>query len=453
MKILLSFVGKQDPISGNTNEEGAIVTLCRELKPDALYLYPTASSDTAQSETQTQANETCYWIATEVSPSIRVCIEPLVLPDPTDFAAILPRLHESLKKHPELKAADEIHMNCSSGTPQMQSTWLLIANSGLLPGRRLWQVKNPEYAIERVKELQIEFLEEENILNRLPPFSQKFLFAQMAEEMGRLGNMSLFPVRRKKARLLQRLFWVYQDWDMINYRKAYVGDDARPGLKELSAGFKPTRGDMEDESLKKVLEKQVALLEKLQRKNQKETPENLSDLYFNAHRSFSRGNYTDTLARFWRVYEGILYYQLRKDYGIEPTNPKKSSNKDHFQQLSVAVPGIMPQGSLGIRRSEKVLHEVFQDKKFQELANRSLQIEKDARVTVGSLLKELRENRNDSIVAHGMKPVEKQSAANALNVMRELFTGFFPTHILAEYPFQNRDLKIVVEYLTKNFSA
>ncbi len=113
----------------------------------------------------------------------------------------------------------------------------------------------------------------------------------------------------------------------------------------------------------------------------------------------------------------------------------------------------MPQGSLGIRRSEKVLHEVFQDKKFQELANRSLQIEKDARVTVGSLLKELRENRNDSIVAHGMKPVEKQSAANALNVMRELFTGFFPTHILAEYPFQNRDLKIVVEYLTKNFSA
>ncbi len=117
------------------------------------------------------------------------------------------------------------------------------------------------------------------------------------------------------------------------------------------------------------------------------------------------------------------------------------------------MPGTIPHVALGVRRSEKVLHESFQDKAFQELANRSLLIGKGVRVTVGSLLKELRENRNDSIVAHGMKPVEKQAAANSLKVMRELFTAFFPTHILAEYPFQYRDLKVVVEYLTKNFSA
>ncbi|MBT9168297.1 MAG: hypothetical protein DDT19_01642 [Syntrophomonadaceae bacterium] len=85
--------------------------------------------------------------------------------------------------------------------------------------------------------------------------------------------------------------------------------------------------------------------------------------------------------------------------------------------------------------------------------HRSLQIDNGVSDTVGSLLKELRETRNDSIAAHGMKPVDKQAASNALKVMRELFAGFFPIHILEQYSFQYNTLKISVEYLTKNFSA
>ena len=454
MKILLSFVGIQDPISENTNEEGSIITLCRQLQPDAVYLYPTASSATAQSETQTHADLTRDWITTEISSSIQVCIEPLELADPTDFAVILPLLHRALKKLAKSKAEDcEIHLNSSSGTPQMKSSWLIIANSGLLPGCRLWQVMNPKFAVERVKELQIEFLEEENILNRLIAFAKQFLFTQMAEEMGRLRNITLFADRREKARFLQKLFWVYQDWDMIKYKEAYAGESKRPGLKELVFGFKPIPGDLADKELKKALKKQENLLKKLQWENQKETPENLTDLYFNAHRCFVRGNYTDTLSRFWRVYEGLLYYQLRKTYGIEPTNPGRSRDQANLKRLRATIPGITPNVSFGVRRAEKALLDVFHDKAFRELFDRSLQIDKGVSDTVGSLLKELRETRNDSIAAHGMKPVDKQAAYNALKVMQELFAGFFPTQTLEQYPFQYNTLKIIVEYLTKNFSA
>jgi hypothetical protein len=454
MKILLSFVGEQDPISENTNEEGSIVTLCRQLHPDAVYLYPTASGGTALSETQSHAAITSHWIATEISPSIQVRIEPLALSDPTDFSAILPLIHRALKERPELREEDcEIHLNCSSGTPQMKSIWLIIANSGLLPGCRLWQVINPKFAAERIKELQVEFLEEENILNRLSAFAGQFLFTQMAEEMGRLRNISLFAARREKARFLQKIFWVYQDWDMIKYKEAYAGDGKRSGLKKLAAGFKPAPGDLEGKNLKKTLVKQVAILEKLQWANQKETPDNLSDLYFNAQRCFVRGNFTDTLARFWRVYEGMLYYQLRKAYGIEPAHPGSSRNQVNLKLLYAAVPGAMPQVAFGVRRSEIVLQDVFHDKTFLELTECTLQTEKGVSDTVGSLLRELRETRNDSIVAHGMKPVERQAAANALKVLQELFAGFFPTNNLAQYPFQYINLRSIVEYLTRNFSA
>jgi hypothetical protein len=454
MKILFSFVGDQDPVSYKTGEEGSIVTLCRHIRPDSVYLYPTAAGEKVLSETQTRADETRHWIATEISPAPQVNIVPLHLSDPTDFALILPAIHQALKKNPVLKTDGcEVHLNCSSGTPQMKSVWLVVANSGLLPGCRLWQVMNPLYADQRVKELQIEFLEEENIMDRLDAFSRQYLFGQMAEEMGRLRSISLFAARREKARLLQKIFWVYHNWDMIKYKEAYAGDGGRQGLREIAADLKPVKEDSGGRLLKKTLASQATMLEKLQLSGWKETPENLSDLYYNACRCYARGNYTDTLARFWRVYEGTLYMRLRNAYGIEPSRPEKSSSNVNLQRVYSAKPDTSPHIALGVRRSEALLQDIFLDKMLCGLAVRKLQTNEGGSDTVGFLLKVLREKRNRSISAHGMMPVDRQDAANAIKAMQELFAVFFPSYDLSQYPLQHQSLKAAVEYLTKNFSA
>lgn len=44
------------------------------------------------------------------------------------------------------------------------------------------------------------------------------------------------------------------------------------------------------------------------------------------------------------------------------------------------------------------------------------------------LLDELREKRNESIVAHGMKPVEQDDAANCIRAAEVILKGFYSRH-------------------------
>ncbi|MBC7104936.1 MAG: hypothetical protein H5T97_03275, partial [Firmicutes bacterium] len=55
MRVLLSFVGKRDPLAED-NTEGAIATLARVLRPDLMVLFPTARIPEApEEETETYA--------------------------------------------------------------------------------------------------------------------------------------------------------------------------------------------------------------------------------------------------------------------------------------------------------------------------------------------------------------------------------------------------------------
>ncbi|WP_027365970.1 hypothetical protein [Desulfotruncus alcoholivorax] len=90
MNILLSFVGEQDPYSDKTGEEGSIVTLCRYIMPQVIYLFPTATGFKVKSETQTRAVDTQTWITSEINSNIQIFIRPLPIDDPTDYSLILP---------------------------------------------------------------------------------------------------------------------------------------------------------------------------------------------------------------------------------------------------------------------------------------------------------------------------------------------------------------------------
>lgn len=195
MKVLFSFVGEQGPYSDKTGEEGSIATLCRYIKPEAIYLFPTAKGFGVKSETQSRAVDTETWINSEIDKCAQTFIIPLQLADPTDYSAILPLTRRIVERVlQELREVTyEIHLNCSSGTPQLKSTWLILANAGLFKDCQLWQVANPQFNNEkRVSRLEVTFLEEENLLSRIKRYAQEFLFQRIAEECLRLKSISVY---------------------------------------------------------------------------------------------------------------------------------------------------------------------------------------------------------------------------------------------------------------------
>ena len=445
MKLLLSFVGEQDPVSNNTNEEGSIVTLCRSLKPDRVVLFP-SDSGRADGDTKNGAEATAHWLATELSPAPEVSSLPLMLADPTDYAQILPQLHGRLKSIATLLQAEGTVscLNFSSGTPQMKSVWLLLANSGLFQNCQLWQVLNPNYVgagEDRCRELSLTFLEEEEIIGRLDVFAGQFLFRHIADDMGRLRNISLHHDRKEKAELLRQLFLAYQAWDLIQYPKAYEVLEVAL-TKQAAAKTHP---------LHSLLKGQLDYLRKLKNAGKRETPENLCDLFHNAKRLYVKGIYTDALARFWRVFEGLLYFRLREKYGIEPTDPPSSRNAKNLALLTEAFPEADRFNfAIGFNKAHVLLEEKFQDADYCGYLQQTGKF-RSGTETVAGAVRTLRLGRNDSMAAHGMKPVTQEEVMDAARILETLCGKLIATAPVQAHPLRSEQIKVVTSYLTKSF--
>jgi hypothetical protein len=145
--IILSFVGSQDPYSGNNDQEGSIVTLTRHLisqKIEIRKLFLLYTNDLlAQAElTQDWLNSELN-IARETIELIKVSEE--LSNDPINVTLTLPDARKCLSKATEYKQNNDdlIEFNSSSGTPAMKTIWAVLQASGIAPKSRIWQVRNP----------------------------------------------------------------------------------------------------------------------------------------------------------------------------------------------------------------------------------------------------------------------------------------------------------------------
>lgn len=136
MRILLTFAGARDPfnpdelIAGQTSE-GPVLTLLTEERFDRAYIF---------------GNEPFLVNARDLAreirrrfPKTKTEIIELDLPDPTDYEAIFYDLNRHtraiLQKHTKNKP--DYFIATASGTPQMQTVWFLLSQSGLLPSTLL----------------------------------------------------------------------------------------------------------------------------------------------------------------------------------------------------------------------------------------------------------------------------------------------------------------------------
>ncbi len=153
-RILLSAVGKSDPIGTHKDEhgrgfaqsEGPCLAAARYVRPSHAYLFFTTRDAAGQYNDFSQnAADTARYLA-EQPGGCRVVLVPLrAVSDPTDVRELIEALAPHLQRISADHGPDPAYFtNASSGTGQMAVAWHLLAERRLLPGTLL-QVREQRF--------------------------------------------------------------------------------------------------------------------------------------------------------------------------------------------------------------------------------------------------------------------------------------------------------------------
>jgi hypothetical protein len=453
-KILLSFVGMRDPynIKGGVETEGSILSICAEITPDIVYLFPSSKdfvtplSDGRISSTDDKALEV-ERIYKGVSPDCEFRIRSLEVGDVTDFEELSVEFESKivgvisdLGGRDELKN-HEFHLNCSSGTQQMTALGYIMANTGRIPQIRRWQIKDPDFnsgLLPRVREIITDVIEENNCIEKIKGNLDKLNYYSIKDECERLSAVACSQRRRDNVSVLAQIFDAYINLDLLNYQRAR-------GLLNLvleNPAISAAALDIireQNEFLRLILNTGGNIAD--------ESSQNLVDLYFNMERCLSRGAYADVLARFRRVLEGSVYFMLRTTFGLEPRDIQSSKNSANLAILQGNHNFGSFVGHVPFHKAFKAM-EILDDYyngvkgyKFHEYKKFFIAIEKE----IDRLVK----IRNNSGAAHGMRPVSYEDARDGIPLARDVLTTLIPNtvELLENYPFTPEKIMNLVDIL------
>ena len=286
--------------------KGPILSLLESLPPrrgDRIYLIPTRKdfrrphAERLKKDTDPGARATGEIIEQRYNVSVQY--KPLVNLDPTDFEALIPAMRRILdgiiKESPP--NADFI-VFISSGTPQMQSTWYVLAHEGALPpGTRLYYRSMEGVPL---REARIELLFEQESKRLAVEQARRFDFQATALTLEALAQKALEPQRRARAALLARLYLAYHAWILFDYKRTLQILD---GLLQDP----DSQTHLASLQLKEVIMRQRDVLEELNWVDAATSLESRAvDLYQAARLHLEMGRYADALWRAASCYEQVL---------------------------------------------------------------------------------------------------------------------------------------------------
>lgn len=444
---MISCVGTQDPFSEDTEEPGPILTAVQHLQPDLLYLLPSMEKPDVPSSTEERARETREYASQGLdNPPEMVYIRALDLDDATDYVQLRAEMTEAINGiRKEIEKEGEAieysyHVNISSGTPQMGSIWLTLADVGLLNRQleaRLWRVTDPRMVEDTspaglTEEVELRFIEEDRVLARSVDLIGQYNFGSAAREIANLRELTASLKRKDASEVLEDIFNAYNLWDMLNIREA---------KERLGRILRKNESIRDYQELTELIDNQV---EELDRCLEATTGEgrliesevSLLDLFHNAKRRYEQKNYADCFGRFWRIYEGSVYRQLR-EYGVEPTALEESPDPDALREVErdlsyrrdesggkrYSGPVSMKEGKDFLQRKANRYYkplEKFEKAQLEFRRGKSIQ-----KTTFGDKFEDLRVIRNESMSAHGLEPVTEEMAYNSLVCGRKLLEKAF----------------------------
>jgi hypothetical protein len=424
MKVLLTAVGRRDPYpvdaggQPNRTSPGAILQGVNRVQPDAVYLLPTAEG---QEHTLEQGQATKRELEEQGLQNVHLI--PLALPDPTDYRAVVAEFRRAIRalreQHDE--ATTEWHILLSSGAPQFRLAWGLIVLNGDCPAR-CWEIRDPRYPGEPAWEADIRFLNGPGLRHRFERAWHASDFASAREAAREWERQASTPEHRRAAAWVAGLLYAYMSWDEVNW----------PGAaQELRRAIKAGRSLPISQGLAQSLHSQASALAAIQSLPPgREGFWNLADLYHNARRRLRAGMYVDALSRYRRIVEGTLYAALR-NHGcdIERRNRGYAVLPD---DVEVILHDAKAKGSsISIRRN--VAGHVYLDLPAMFLLVRGL-MDIDERTT--DRLQGFADQRNQTIAAHGMERVRRETAVEALDAVAAFMESTLSGPIALEsYPF------------------
>ena len=148
MKIFISFAGTNDLLTTNP-EGGAILTICKDLKPDKAYIFYNidtkgSNSDFFAAASQTQPELIKLSIDTREivkdpetgkrvnnnnfgKPTCECELVKIICDDPTDYNTLFPLINHEVENIIEANGSKhEYYINITSGTPTMHLIWFLV---------------------------------------------------------------------------------------------------------------------------------------------------------------------------------------------------------------------------------------------------------------------------------------------------------------------------------------
>ena len=461
--------GAQPPLSEDiVRTEGGVLTACRELQPDIVYLFPSskALADKPDNQTEDRANQ-----AVEIISSWEKHPECLVMPLKTDNASDLSKLYPCFRSNINkvmndlAKRADnkehwqdeyEIILLTSSGTQQMNHVArLVLANAPF--EARYCSCLAPQFKKDgesRIKWDKPVTLEETTLLKRIDADVEGLYFHSVSDDCARLEDVSIYKPQKIMAGIIRKIFTAYEKMELLQY------DEACNAIIPIMKLYRQEKDSLSErnsavpfERISSILEAQAAFLSELKGQGELESTHNLVDLYFNMERAFKRGNYVDVLSRFWRLREGMMNFRLfsncclnRRALSAE-FSEDVNKEREHEENLNLLQRSEYSdrvdwnkdylKNEDGLRSLSDILCGLFKDHDLKRFENK-----------FNNKFDNLRLVRNRTIVAHGMASVKQKDVEDCMTIGKEIIK-LIPggSELYKSYPFSLDNIREIVGLL------
>lgn len=468
-RIVLSCVGNRDPFAlegvksfdekaeefwnntfDNKKIEGPILGFAKKIdltKTDQVILFYTKAGKNVLTPTEKGALATkkvlCDQFGLEQENVQAISLnEPRIDPDfnPSETEAALNNMRKALQSVLSGQADEdcETWIIYDPGTPQMQTAWFLLVNSGFL-NARLFRARD-------TREIQIEPLFEDQLLKEACNLLKNGIFKAVAEIFDSLGKRAVLNERRGIFRILATLSSAYHWWNGFEYQKAL--EEIKHAVKSLEGLQKtsrlkslPPEIQIDIARFQNFLSKQQDFLEEVT----KSIELRLADIFENANRQYEQENYhevvwkLDVLSDFVFI-EGALQaienqFRVRlnaEDFYSEVDSENDPGLKNFID--SIKQPTI-PYSDLRASEAKKILRRIA-----------SSQIND---IVDGFYNTNLAKTRNAAI--HYAQPIEKGKVYRSLSESRNFVEEIFNKNIITDFnhPLSKQHIEELAELFQK----
>jgi CRISPR-associated protein (TIGR02710 family) len=373
----------------------ALVKSISETNPSFLLLFAT-------NETKTNANDICQTLnRTEIDSRVHVLTQPK-----EDVEALFKEMLDAVSMMMRERSVEpgNVTADFTTGTKSMSAALVLAAvRLGLGRLKYIAAGRDGQGKVcpggERTLTFEPAGFRASLLLDSAVTLMRQYRFDAVRQLLADVPEHLLSDTEKVSRTCLLCLASAYSHWDLFRhthfqgeYSKARFGGD--PGLVQFKA---------QPETVRAVLELGKAL------EAGRLTDLAVVDLINNARRRKEEGKLDDATARLYRACEMLAQWRLASSYGIVSGNVDLSKVPNGSKHWLEAYRDPKGDTQIGLRKAYRLLDEMRDSLGKHFHADR----------TLPGVLRE----RNESILAHGTKPVEPAACRKLLDLVESLAKG------------------------------